>query len=404
MKYSQHFLFNTETIITYVREKLNIFKNNSKLQAEEIGDGNINYVFRIRDVNSNKTIIIKQADKLLRSSSRPIESKHNYIEANVLRFYGEVVKDYVPKIYYYDPNMLAIIMEDIRDFKNLRLTLLNGKIVSKFADNITSFIVNSTLITTDIVMDSFVKKDNVSKYVNKEMCKITEDLVFAEPFSNYKNRNIVLKDNLTFIEKELYKDTNLIYEVAKLKDSFMNNSQALIHGDLHTGSIFVKGDKIKIIDPEFAFYGPIGYDLGCVVANLFFSLVNAYINNKNVNFINWLERTIAEIIDFFKIKFLRKYQENVLDISFKNVKFMNWYYDNILKDTAGCCGCELIRRVVGDSKVIDITNIGDINKRIIAERILIKCGKTFILERNNLKNGSDYVEILSNIKKEDFSS
>ena len=35
----------------------------------------------------------------------------------------------------------------------------------------------------------------------------------------------------------------------------MTNAQALIHGDLHTGSVFVKGDSTKVIDPEFAFMG-----------------------------------------------------------------------------------------------------------------------------------------------------
>jgi 5-methylthioribose kinase len=42
----------------------------------------------------------------------------------------------------------------------------------------------------------------------------------------------------------------------------MNNAQALIHGDLHTGSILIKEDSMKVIDPEFAFYGPMGYDIG----------------------------------------------------------------------------------------------------------------------------------------------
>lgn len=49
----------------------------------------------------------------------------------------------------------------------------------------------------------------------------------------------------------------------------MNNAQALIHGDLHSGSIFINEKGIKVIDPEFAFYGPMGYDIGNVIGNLF---------------------------------------------------------------------------------------------------------------------------------------
>ena len=399
--FSQHFLLDVETVKIYVKEKLNVFDKITNLEAQEIGDGNINYVFRVWD--GNKSLIIKQADKLLRQSLREIDSSHNKIEASMLKFYNEIVSDYVPKLYLYDPIMWVIVMEDISSYKNLRNALLNRNIIPNLADNITSFIVNTTLLTSDLVMDSFIKKENVVNFINKEMCKITEDLVFTEIVIDYKNRNIITKENLSFVKEELYENENLIFEVAKLKNSFMNNPQALIHGDLHTGSIFVKEEKMKIIDPEFAFYGPIGYDLGVILANLAFALINTYIiDNTNQTFINWLENTIIDIFDKFKDKFIKKYQELVTDVSFKSTKFMNWYLNNILVDAAGCSGCELIRRTVGDSKVIDITSIEDINMRIITERILIKCGIKLILERNKILNGSEYIEMIKQTIK-DFS-
>lgn len=36
----------------------------------------------------------------------------------------------------------------------------------------------------------------------------------------------------------------------------MNCAQALLHGDLHSGSVFANDSGIKVIDPEFAFTGP----------------------------------------------------------------------------------------------------------------------------------------------------
>ena len=58
-----------------------------------------------------------------------------------------------------------------------------------------------------------------------------------------------------------------------LKNNFMNNAQALIHGDLHSGSIFINERGMKVIDPEFLSMA-MGYDIGNVIGNLFFSLVN----------------------------------------------------------------------------------------------------------------------------------
>lgn len=60
----------------------------------------------------------------------------------------------------------------------------------------------------------------------------------------------------------------------------MTNAQALLHGDLHTGSVFVRKDSTKVIDPEFAFYGPMGYNVGNVMANLMFAWVNADVANE----------------------------------------------------------------------------------------------------------------------------
>ena len=51
------------------------------------------------------------------------------------------------------------------------------------------------------------------------------------------NCNVVPSAMQEFVEHNLYQNELLIGEAAKLRDRFMNVSQALIHGDLHTGSI-----------------------------------------------------------------------------------------------------------------------------------------------------------------------
>ncbi len=394
--FDKHFQMKVEDAILYAKEKLNLFDPNAQLEGKEIGDGNINYVFQIWDVNTKKSVIIKHGDILLRSSGRPLDIDRNRIEAQVLMLQEDFAPGLVPKIYHYDPIMCALSMEDISDHHNLRKALLEGKTFSKLADHITTFIVDTLLPTTDLVMDSGEKKDAVKNYINKDLCKISEDLVFTEPYIDYKNRNIVLKENIDFVRKHLYEDKELILEAGKLKNNFMNNAQALIHGDLHSGSIFVKEDSTKVLDPEFAFYGPIGYDLGNVIGNLFFPWANAFVTKEEKeieDFVKWMEKTIEAIVSLFKEKFIKKYKEIVTDVMAKEEYYMKWYLDKILSDTAGSAGLEIIRRVVGDSKVLDITSIKDINARVKAERILILTGKAFIKNREKIQCGKDYTDI-----------
>ncbi|MXD18366.1 phosphotransferase, partial [Escherichia coli] len=49
---------------------------------------------------------------------------------------------------------------------------------------------------------------------------------------------------------------------------FMTEAQALLHGDLHSGSIMVTDTDTKVIDPEFGFMGPMAFDIGNYIGNL----------------------------------------------------------------------------------------------------------------------------------------
>lgn len=391
-KYQEHFRMSIEDAINYTKD-FGIFPKEAELRGEEIGDGNINYIFRVIEDKTGKSVVLKQADKFLRSSGRPLDLDRNRIEAEILKLEGEYAPEFVPKVYRYDDIMCVIVMEDISAYKNLRKELMSGKIFKNFADEISSFLVDTLLPTTDLVLDRGEKKDRVQAFINKELCDISECLVFTEPYVNDRNRNIVIPENEEFVKKYLYDDLDLHVEAAKLKNNFMNNAQALIHGDLHSGSIFINQNGMKVIDPEFSFYGPMGYDIGNVIGNLFFSLINRkYLmeNGKEKDeFMNWLSLTIQNIFDMFVTKFHKKYRELVKDPLYVNEKFENWYLEQILADSVGSAGLEIIRRVVGDSKVMEVTSIEDTEKRVAVERELINIGIRFIKNRYEIKSGKE---------------
>lgn len=391
-KYQEHFRMSVDDAITYTKD-FGIFSKEANLRGEEIGDGNINYIFRVIEDETGKSVVLKQADKFLRSSGRPLDLDRNRIEAEILKLEGEYAPEFVPKVYRYDDTMCVIVMEDISAYKNLRKELMAGKIFPKFADEISSFLVDTLLPTTDLVLDRAEKKDRVRDFINKELCDISECLVFTEPYVNDRNRNIVIPENIEFVEKYLYNDIDLRIEAAKLKNNFMNNAQALIHGDLHSGSIFINKDGMKVIDPEFSFYGPMGYDIGNVIGNLFFSLVNRkYLmedGKEKEEFLQWISQTIRDIFDMFVVKFHKKYKEIVKDPMYTNDGFENWYLKEILADSIGSAGLEIIRRVVGDSKVMEVSTIENVEKRVEVERELINIGIRFIKERYNIIKGQD---------------
>ena len=125
------------------------------------------------------------------------------------------------------------------------------------------------------------------------MCELTEQVVFTEPYIKvpleFFSLNIkpnVQADNNRWTSPQLdgdvaalHQDTELILAVEELKNTFKSHPEALIHGDLHTGSVMVPcedgepGDGLStfVIDPEFGICGPMGFDVGAVVGNLLLS-------------------------------------------------------------------------------------------------------------------------------------
>ncbi|MEG2707688.1 MAG: S-methyl-5-thioribose kinase, partial [Vagococcus sp.] len=63
--FKYHVLMSSETVKTYVLTKTNIFAPDAILEVTEIGDGNINYVFLVKEEKTGKSVVVKQADTLL---------------------------------------------------------------------------------------------------------------------------------------------------------------------------------------------------------------------------------------------------------------------------------------------------------------------------------------------------
>jgi len=403
-RFDTYFLMNADDIIEYVKVKIDMFEKEAKLEVKEIGDGNLNYVYRVWDEKTGKSVIVKHAGIELRISKEfKISTDRNRIESEILMLVDKLAPGLVPKIYMYDTTMCACCMEDLTGYELMRYALMRGETFPLFADDITTYMVNTLLLTTDIVMGHKEKKALVKNYINPELCEITEDLVYTEPYADLRNRNNVFQPIADFVQKELYDDQELKLEVAKLKFDFLNNAQALLHGDLHTGSIFIKKDSTIIFDPEFAFYGPIGYDVGNVIANLFFAWCRSdaeFEPEKKESFCEWIHETVIKVIDMFVEKFNACYDKHVTEYMAKTPGFKEHYLDSILADTSGVTGLELNRRIVGIANVKDITTISDQNKRARAEKICITAAKDFIKNRANYKTGEQFWNcFMANVNK-----
>lgn len=393
-------MYTTQTAIDYIKKNLpDFFPADAQLKASELSDGNINYVFRVEDPATGKSLIIKHAEDTLRiNANRHIGFDRNKIECEVLQFERKYCPELIPEIYKYDEEEHNILMQDMKGYENMRYELCDHKIFPNVAEDVAEFCGKALIGTTDMIVGAEAKKDMVKRYTNPKLCEITERHVLTEPYYEDLDDNGVTPENDAFMRANIYENVELRAKVGMLKCTFETKAQGLIHGDLHTGSIFVTPEKTCILDPEFAFYGPIGYDTGNFIANMIFAYANARYTmadgEEKKAYLDWIISVIVEFCDKFKAKSIALMKEQSKDLMMQSEPFFEAYMKDIFLDQAGFAGTELIRRIVGTSGVKDIKSIEDESVKAKAEMLCMQAGIKFVMEPEKFCCGKAYEEYL----------
>jgi 5-methylthioribose kinase len=242
--------------------------------VREVGDGNLNLVFVLAD-GAGRGLVLKQALPYVRLVGpswqlTPDRARH---EAEALRLHGRLAPDLVPQLYDYDPDRYVLAIEDLSDHRVWRTALNDGLRHDGAAEAMGRYVGRIAFGTSVLGMDAGERAATLAAAVNPELCLITEDLVFTEPYVD-AGRNSVLPANERDAA-ELAADRTMVDAMGQAKWAFMTRAEALLHGDLHTGSVMVRAadgeegpaDSVKAFDSEFAFYGPVAFDLGALWGN-----------------------------------------------------------------------------------------------------------------------------------------
>ncbi len=405
---------NQASVIDYLRglESLEgVLSVDGALTAQEVGDGNLNLVFIIENEdNPDETVILKQALPYLRvaGDSWPLTRERMRFETQALLKHGELAPGLVPEIYHTDSEMSLVIMENLRELEVMRKPLVERNHFPEFADHISTFMARTLFFTSDLYLTGVEKKELQATFINPHLCKIQEDFVFTNPFmeSPENNWNPLLDEEVQAVRQ----DSELKLAIAEMKASYMTNGQALIHSDLHTGSIMANAAETKVIDPEFAFYGPMGFDVGALLENLILNYAAHYAHttdpDERAAYQAYLLDLVREIWLQFAEKFDTLWRENPRgelmpaaywdypggDAAF--AEYRRRYIAQLLQDTAGFGGCKMLRRMMGIVSVWDISSIQDPTARAVAEGLIIRMGRRWVLERGQIDHIDDLIAIV----------
>jgi 5-methylthioribose kinase len=387
-----------EYVASYKNLSAKLGGKSSDWKSREVGDGNLNLVFIIEGPKSS--FVIKQALPYVRlvGESWPLPLSRAHFEHMALAEEAKWAPEYVPEIYHHDTVMALTVMQFLSPHIILRKGLTRGIQYPKMAQHLGEFLAKTLFHTSDLYLNAADKKEKIGAFLtNTAMCKISEDLIFDEPyFAAPMNRHTPQLEETALSFRN---DVALKAAVQEMKWRFQNAPEALIHGDLHTGSVMVTEDDTRAIDPEFAFYGPMGFDVGAILANLFMAYFAQEGHEETPGgrkeHAQWILSQTTVLWNSFAETFAELWRENHKGDIYQ--ERLNTDAPDLLEmgiaqrlaaiwdDTLGFAGCKMIRRILGLAHVEDFESIEDTDRRAACESKALHFARELLVNRGAYK-------------------
>lgn len=372
-------ILDTATVVDYLRGR-SLDKSRIDLtqvaRVEEIGDGNLNLVFRVMD-RGGRSVIVKQALPYVRlvGEDWPMTPERSIFEMRSLALHGQACPGHVVAVLDEDPDQFTFVMEDLRDSVVWRKQLISGMVEPEFAKQMGRYVAAIALETSFLGLERKVLEHQRAQFHDPDLCEITEDLVFTEPIFDI-GRNYVTDGNLQDYQ-DFREDPNVLRLNAAAKWAFVSKSEALIHGDLHTGSVFVTQHEqdsgvdpvAKAFDSEFAFYGPIGFDLGALIANYVISAARSYALGEP-ELVHAKLGLISATLDTFVDELTSQWTRKVDDPLFKQPTVRDELIASWCLDAWRFAACKMSRRVVGVARTADIESLPSYQRELANRMVL----------------------------------
>jgi 5-methylthioribose kinase len=245
----------------YLRER-GWLATDAGITVEKAGEGNMNCTLRVR--SGDASLIVKQ--------SRPWVEKYPDIAApedralTEARFYALVatrpaLAAVMPRLIGVDEAARIIALEDLgaaQDFTGLYGgERLDDATAETLAQRLTA------------LHESFCDAPEARECSNRAMRELNCEHIFHIPLQTHNGLPLeTITPGLERVAQTLKDDAAYVRTVAELGARYLSEGRALLHGDFFPGSWLHTASGVRVIDPEFCFFGPPEFDLGVFIAHL----------------------------------------------------------------------------------------------------------------------------------------
>ena len=255
---------NITDLQSYLQKQQWLATSEEVVSATKPGEGNMNYVLRI--TTTQQSFIIKQA--------RPYVEKYPQIAAPIERvlveaaFYkaiqdDKILNNYMPKLMGVDALNSIIILEDLGQSNDCSyLYTTQEKLQTNEVEHLVIFLnkLHQQLATSNLLLQ------------NNTMRQLNYQHIFLLPFVEDNGFNLdIVQPGLQALSMPYKTDTALRDLIKNIGGKYLADGAVLLHGDFYPGSWLRTNNGIKIIDPEFCFYGAAEFDVAVMMAHCMIS-------------------------------------------------------------------------------------------------------------------------------------
>lgn len=251
-----------ENLEEYLRNR-GLARAGEAVRVEPAGDGNINWVRRVRLGGGGRSLIVKQARPALeRFPEYQVTTARAVFEA---RYYEAVrpldAAGLCPKVLDFDEAERVLVLEDLGDVPRLDHALLRGGDagVAEAAGRALGAFLGAVHAGTA------QRPDLASRFENDEMRRLHGDHIFSLPF---RENDFPLPPALRARAEVLWRDETAVALADAAYRRYLTPTGVLVHADVQGGNVLLQPGRPRLLDAEIAHAGEAAFDVGILLAHL----------------------------------------------------------------------------------------------------------------------------------------
>ena len=257
--------FHTHAVLTrYLHDHAWLAPERQINAVTKAGEGNMNFTARIT-LDDATSFILKQ--------SPPYVAKYPQIAAPDARILSEVafyratsnasvVRQRLPGLLFHSPSDRLACFEDLGEGRDMTSLYAGERLAESTLSDLLSWLsaLHHLLLRPD---------DWGEALANRAMRKLNHEHIFVLPLTGSQATQLdEITPGLGAMAAEISTDRAYGARAIALGERYLADGQHLLHGDFYPASWLQHRDGVKIIDAEFAFFGPPEFDVGVLIAHL----------------------------------------------------------------------------------------------------------------------------------------